>query len=100
MAGAAVIVSLQQLKSLLGITNFTKQMAIVPVLSSVFHRTNEVTTVFLTLSYVLLYVNVTDNYTLIFLSWHYIKLNLSLVFSFLEQIQRIVFVCVFSTFGL
>ncbi|KAJ8548204.1 hypothetical protein K7X08_030673 [Anisodus acutangulus] len=41
MAGAAVIVSLQQLKSLLGITNFTKQMAIVPVLSSVFHRTNE-----------------------------------------------------------
>ncbi|MCD7453923.1 putative sulfate transporter 3.3 [Datura stramonium] len=41
MAGAAVIVSLQQLKSLLGITNFTKQMAIVPVLSSVFHTTNE-----------------------------------------------------------
>lgn len=41
MAGAAVIVSLQQLKSLLGITNFTKQMAIVPVLTSVFHTTNE-----------------------------------------------------------
>lgn len=41
MAGAAIIVSLQQLKSLLGITNFTNHMGIVPVLSSVFHRTNE-----------------------------------------------------------
>uniref|UniRef100_A0A7N0UDU6 STAS domain-containing protein n=1 Tax=Kalanchoe fedtschenkoi TaxID=63787 RepID=A0A7N0UDU6_KALFE len=41
MAGAAVIVSLQQLKSLLGITHFTKQMGLVPVLSSVFHQTNE-----------------------------------------------------------
>lgn len=43
MAGAAVIVSLQQLKSLLGITHFTKQMGLVPVLSSVFHNTHEVT---------------------------------------------------------
>ncbi|GKU98036.1 hypothetical protein SLEP1_g11092 [Rubroshorea leprosula] len=41
MAGAAIIVSLQQLKSLLGITNFTKQMGLVPVLSSAFHHTNE-----------------------------------------------------------
>ncbi|KAF3959368.1 hypothetical protein ACB098_08G175200 [Castanea mollissima] len=41
MAGAAIIVSLQQLKSLLGITNFTKQMGLVPVLSSVFHNRNE-----------------------------------------------------------
>lgn len=41
MAGAAIIVSLQQLKSLLGITHFTKQMELVPVLSSVFHNTNE-----------------------------------------------------------
>ncbi|KAI5677181.1 hypothetical protein M9H77_08131 [Catharanthus roseus] len=41
MAGAAIIVSLQQLKSLLGITHFTKQMGLVPVLSSVFHKTNE-----------------------------------------------------------
>ncbi|XP_006355098.1 probable sulfate transporter 3.3 [Solanum tuberosum] len=41
MAGAAIIVSLQQLKGLLGITNFTKQMAIIPVLSSVFHTINE-----------------------------------------------------------
>ncbi|KAJ9135777.1 hypothetical protein P3X46_032920 [Hevea brasiliensis] len=41
MAGAAVIVSLQQLKSLLGITHFTKQMGLVPVLSSVFHNTHE-----------------------------------------------------------
>nr|GMD63340.1 probable sulfate transporter 3.3 [Ipomoea batatas] len=41
MAGAAIIVSLQQLKSLLGITHFTQQMGLVPVLSSVFHRTNE-----------------------------------------------------------
>ncbi|XP_022878506.1 probable sulfate transporter 3.3 [Olea europaea var. sylvestris] len=41
MAGAAIIVSLQQLKSLLGIENFTKKMGLVPVLSSVFHRTNE-----------------------------------------------------------
>lgn len=42
MAGAAIIVSLQQLKGLLGIINFTKQMAIIPVLSSVFHTINEV----------------------------------------------------------
>lgn len=42
MGGAAIIVSLQQLKSLLGIKNFTKKMEIVPVLSSVFHNTHEV----------------------------------------------------------
>ena len=42
MAGAAIIVSLQQLKSLLGIAHFTKQMGLVPVMSSVFHRTDEV----------------------------------------------------------
>ncbi|XP_031286101.1 probable sulfate transporter 3.3 [Pistacia vera] len=41
MAGAAIIVSLQQLKSLLGITHFTQQMGVVPVMSSVFHTTNE-----------------------------------------------------------
>ncbi|CAK9157577.1 unnamed protein product [Ilex paraguariensis] len=41
MAGAAIIVSLQQLKSLLGITHFTKQMGLVPVISSVFHNTKE-----------------------------------------------------------
>lgn len=41
MAGAAIIVSLQQLKSLLGITHFTQQMGLVPVMSSVFHNTKE-----------------------------------------------------------
>ncbi|KAF3972985.1 hypothetical protein CMV_003563 [Castanea mollissima] len=41
MAGVAITVSLQQLKSLLGITNFTKQMGLVPVLSSVFHNRKE-----------------------------------------------------------
>ncbi|XWS34495.1 hypothetical protein CRYUN_Cryun21dG0043200 [Craigia yunnanensis] len=41
MAGAAIIVSLQQLKDLLGITHFTKQMGLVPVMSSVFHNTTE-----------------------------------------------------------
>lgn len=41
MAGAAIIVSLQQLKGLLGITHFTKQMGMVPVMSSVFHNTKE-----------------------------------------------------------
>ncbi|KDP38061.1 hypothetical protein JCGZ_04704 [Jatropha curcas] len=41
MAGAAIIVSLQQLKSLLGITHFTQQMGLVPVLTSVFHNTHE-----------------------------------------------------------
>nr|CAD1817166.1 unnamed protein product [Ananas comosus var. bracteatus] len=41
MAGAAIIVSLQQLKSLLGIVHFTNQMGLVPVMSSIFHRTNE-----------------------------------------------------------
>ncbi|KAH9794724.1 putative sulfate transporter 3.3 [Citrus sinensis] len=41
MAGAAIIVSLQQLKSLLGITHFTNQMGLIPVMSSVFHNTKE-----------------------------------------------------------
>lgn len=42
MAGAAVIVSLQQLKGLLGIVHFTTKMQLVPVLSSVFHHRDEV----------------------------------------------------------
>ncbi|KAH7516343.1 hypothetical protein FEM48_Zijuj10G0125000 [Ziziphus jujuba var. spinosa] len=41
MAGAAIIVSLQQLKSLLGITHFTKKMGLIPVLTSVFHTRKE-----------------------------------------------------------
>eukprot|EP00262_Sarcandra_glabra_P007983 TRINITY_DN21151_c0_g1_i1.p1 TRINITY_DN21151_c0_g1~~TRINITY_DN21151_c0_g1_i1.p1 ORF type:complete len:653 (+),score=77.70 TRINITY_DN21151_c0_g1_i1:64-2022(+) len=41
MAGAAIIVSLQQLKSLLGIVDFTKKMGLIPVLSSVAHERNE-----------------------------------------------------------
>lgn len=43
MAGAAIIVSLQQLKSLLGITHFTNQMGLIPVMTSVFHNIHEVT---------------------------------------------------------
>lgn len=42
MAGAAIIVSLQQLKALLGIVHFTTEMGIVPVMASVFQHTNEV----------------------------------------------------------
>ncbi|KAH7547310.1 probable sulfate transporter 3.4 [Ziziphus jujuba] len=41
MAGAAVIVSLQQLKGLLGIVHFTTKMQFVPVISSVFHQRDE-----------------------------------------------------------
>ncbi|KAG5619088.1 hypothetical protein H5410_018912 [Solanum commersonii] len=41
MAGAAVIVSLQQLKGLLGIVHFTNKMEIIPVLTSVFENRNE-----------------------------------------------------------
>ncbi|CAI0422665.1 unnamed protein product [Linum tenue] len=41
-AGAAVVVSLQQLKGLLGIVTFTTKMEIVPVISSVFHSRDEV----------------------------------------------------------
>ncbi|URE10030.1 STAS domain [Musa troglodytarum] len=41
MAGSAIIVSLQQLRNLLGIVHFTKKMDVVPVMSSVFHNTNE-----------------------------------------------------------
>ncbi|GER48370.1 sulfate transporter [Striga asiatica] len=41
MAGAAIIVSLQQLKGLLGIVHFTSKMQLIPVLSSVFHHMNE-----------------------------------------------------------
>lgn len=42
MAGAAVIVSLQQLKGLLGIVHFTTKMQFVPVMSSVFKQKDEV----------------------------------------------------------
>ncbi|CAI9757746.1 unnamed protein product [Fraxinus pennsylvanica] len=41
MAGAAVIVALQQLKGLFGIVHFTSKMQLVPVLSSVFHHKDE-----------------------------------------------------------
>ncbi|KAK9066256.1 hypothetical protein SSX86_013577 [Deinandra increscens subsp. villosa] len=41
MGGAAVIVSLQQLKGLLGITHFTTKMQIIPVLSSAINHRNE-----------------------------------------------------------
>ncbi|KAJ4745677.1 sulfate transporter 1 [Rhynchospora pubera] len=41
MAGAAVIVSLQQLKGLLGITHFPKKMGVVPVMKAVVRTTNE-----------------------------------------------------------
>ncbi|XP_044487268.1 probable sulfate transporter 3.4 [Mangifera indica] len=41
MAGAAVIVSLQQLKGLLGIVHFTAKMQFIPVMSSVFSHRDE-----------------------------------------------------------
>uniref|UniRef100_A0A0E0KW24 STAS domain-containing protein n=1 Tax=Oryza punctata TaxID=4537 RepID=A0A0E0KW24_ORYPU len=41
MAGAAIIVSLQQLKALLGIVHFTTEMGLVPVMASVIHHTKE-----------------------------------------------------------
>ncbi|CAK9174629.1 unnamed protein product [Ilex paraguariensis] len=41
MAGAAIIVSLQQLKGLLGIVHFTTKMQIIPVLSSVLRQKDE-----------------------------------------------------------
>uniref|UniRef100_A0A0D9WAF4 STAS domain-containing protein n=1 Tax=Leersia perrieri TaxID=77586 RepID=A0A0D9WAF4_9ORYZ len=41
MAGAAIIVSLQQLKALLGIVHFTTEMGLVPVMASVVRHTNE-----------------------------------------------------------
>ncbi|KAL5574673.1 hypothetical protein UlMin_018098 [Ulmus minor] len=41
MAGAAVIVSLQQLKGLLGIVHFTSKMQLGSVMSSVFNQRNE-----------------------------------------------------------
>ncbi|KAD2806191.1 hypothetical protein E3N88_39568 [Mikania micrantha] len=41
MAGAAVIVSLQQLKGLFGIIHFTSKMQIIPVLSSAIQHRNE-----------------------------------------------------------
>lgn len=44
MAGAAIIVSMQQLKGLLGIVHFTSKMQVVPVMKSVFQHTHEVIT--------------------------------------------------------
>ncbi|KAL6537547.1 putative sulfate transporter 3.4 [Orobanche minor] len=41
MAGAAVIVALQQLKGLFGISHFTGKMQLIPVLSSVLRHENE-----------------------------------------------------------
>ncbi|XWS20324.1 hypothetical protein CRYUN_Cryun31cG0091700 [Craigia yunnanensis] len=41
MAGAAVIVSLQQLKGLLGIVHFTSKMQFIPVMTSVFDHKKE-----------------------------------------------------------
>ncbi|KAK1422463.1 hypothetical protein QVD17_25598 [Tagetes erecta] len=41
MAGAAIIVSLQQLKGLLGIVHFTSKMQIIPVVSSAIQHRNE-----------------------------------------------------------
>ncbi|KAF3441934.1 hypothetical protein FNV43_RR15850 [Rhamnella rubrinervis] len=41
MAGVSIIVSLQQLKGLLGMTHFTNQMQVVPVLTSVFRHRQE-----------------------------------------------------------
>ncbi|KAK7255332.1 hypothetical protein RIF29_28739 [Crotalaria pallida] len=41
MAGAAIIVSLQQLKGLLGIVHFTSKMQLIPVLASVFKQRDE-----------------------------------------------------------
>lgn len=42
MGGAAIIVSLQQLKGLFGIVHFTTQMGFVPVMVSVFKNRTEV----------------------------------------------------------
>lgn len=42
MGGAAIIVSLQQLKGLLGIIHFTNKMSFVSVMESVFGKTSEV----------------------------------------------------------
>ena len=42
MAGAAVIVSLQQLKGLLGIVHFTTKMQFISVMTSVFDNKKEV----------------------------------------------------------
>jgi sulfate transporter 3 len=44
MGGAAIIVSLQQLKGLLGIVHFTSHMGFVDVMRSVFKRHDEVRT--------------------------------------------------------
>lgn len=44
MGGAAVIVSLQQLKGLLGIVHFTTKMGIIPVMQSVLENRTEVRT--------------------------------------------------------
>lgn len=42
MGGSAIIVSLQQLKGLLGIVHFTTKMGFVPVMVSVFEHKTEV----------------------------------------------------------
>lgn len=65
MAGAAIIVSLQQLKGLLGIVHFTTKMQIVPVLASVFIQRDEVYFDFDVFFYLFI------KYTLKNLSWEF-----------------------------
>jgi hypothetical protein len=57
MAGAAIIVSLQQLKGLLGIVHFTNKMQIFPVLLSVYKQKDEVLNSTMTTIHLLLVVH-------------------------------------------
>ncbi|RZS27927.1 hypothetical protein BHM03_00061463 [Ensete ventricosum] len=54
MGGAAIIVSLQQLKGLLGIVHFTTKMGFIPVMQSVFENRTELPAKLTTKSIVLL----------------------------------------------
>lgn len=59
MAGAAVIVSMQQLKGLLGIVHFAGKTQIIPVVSSVFHERREVSYKMTIYAIELLNINIT-----------------------------------------
>ena len=75
MAGAAIIVSLQQLKGLLGIVHFTNKMQIIPVLVSVYKQKDEVQNTTMWFSTLRMLGNWKQIFVYLFFS-HFLKLNL------------------------
>jgi len=66
MGGAATVVCLQQLKSILGLEHFTHEADLVSVMRSVFSQTHEVTSTTSTLSLLFFYFHISFYISCIF----------------------------------